>query len=106
MKESESDILRAICEYLDYQGHFFWRNNNVPVYRPEKGGVFVRMPKYSMNGVPDIILIREGTFVGLEVKRPKGRQSKNQKAFEKACTEAGGEYYLVTSIDDVQEIGL
>ncbi|MFA6972882.1 MAG: VRR-NUC domain-containing protein [Gallionella sp.] len=64
------------------------------------------MPKYSKNGIPDIIVIKDGFFVGLEVKAPKGKQSESQKEFEKGSKAAGAEYYLVKSIDDVIEIGL
>jgi hypothetical protein len=64
------------------------------------------MPKYSKNGVPDIIVVRYGWFIGLEVKAPKGYQSKAQKKFERDCKEAGGEYYVVRSISDVQQIAL
>jgi hypothetical protein len=105
MATPEGQIQNAICDYLSLKGHFFWRNNSIGVYDPV-GKRFRSTPKYAMNGVPDIILIKDGFFVGLEVKTPKGRQSDNQKDFEKKCKEAGAEYYLVRSIDDVQEIGL
>jgi hypothetical protein len=32
-----------------------------------------------MKGVPDIIVVREGRFLGLEVKTETGRQSPEQK---------------------------
>ena len=64
------------------------------------------MPKYSMRGVPDIILILKGNFVGLEVKPPGKYQSPEQKEFERNCLAAGGEYHVVRSIEDLQAIGL
>ena len=105
MATPEGTIQNAICDYLSLRNHFFWRNNSIGVYDPV-GKRFRSTPKYSMNGVPDIILIREGVFIGLEVKTPKGRQSENQKNFETLSKEAGAEYYVVRSIEDVQEIGL
>lgn len=69
-------------------------------------GSFRAMPKYSKTGVPDIILVHNGIFIGLEVKRPKGKQSDNQVEFQKGLERAGGKYYLVTSLDDVTKIGL
>lgn len=57
-----------------------------------------------MKGIPDIIVIVNGKFVGLEVKRPKTYQSEAQKEFEYECKKNGGEYYVVRSIDDVMKI--
>lgn len=101
----ETDIQLAICDYLALKKYFFWRQNNIGTY-DAKSGYHRPMPKYSKNGVPDIIVIKDGFFIGLEVKTPKGRLSENQKIFQKECKSAGGEYYIVRSIDDVIEIGL
>lgn len=102
---SESDILRSICDYLALRKHFFWRTNNVPVYMPDRKA-FRAMPKYGMKGVPDIIVIKDGFFVGLEVKQKGKYQSKEQKEFERNCKEAGAEYYVVRDIYEVKELGL
>lgn len=59
-----------------------------------------------MRGLPDIIVIKGGNFVGLEVKRPGAKQSLEQKEFEKRVKDEGGEYYVVHSIEEVQNIGL
>jgi hypothetical protein len=40
--------------------------------------------------------------VWLEVKTKKGRISDNQKAFNEVIAAAGGFYYVVRSIDDVE----
>ena len=63
------------------------------------------MPKHPLRGVPDIILIRHGKFIGLEAKRPGQKQSPDQREFEARVTTAGGEYHVVHSIDDVQRLG-
>ena len=101
----ETNIQNAICEYLERRRHFFWRQNTGAVLN-HKTGVFRAMPKYSMNGIPDIIVIKDGYFVGLEVKQPKAKQQESQLEFEKKCKDAGGEYHVVRSIDDVKNIGL
>lgn len=105
MTSTESQVQTSICEYLELKRHFFWRSNNIPVFDPARKA-YRAMPKFSKKGVPDIIVVKEGVFVGLEVKAPKKYQSKEQKQFEADCKEAGGEYYTVRSIEDVQEIGL
>lgn len=100
----EKEIQLSICDYLSYKKVFFWRQNTQPVF--DKGH-FRAMPKYSLTGVPDIIVIgRDGKFIGLEVKRPGGKQSDTQLEFQKNCIINNAGYYVVTSIDDVQKIGL
>jgi len=59
------------------------------------------MPKFSLNGVPDIIMVYRRAFVGFEVKRPTGKQSEHQVAFQQLVESAGGFYFLVTCIEDV-----
>lgn len=94
----------AICDYLALKRYFFWRSNNIPVFSNDR---YRAMPKYAKNGVPDILLIKDGTFYGLEVKRPQGGvQSSTQREFQEGLEKVGGKYYLVSSIDDVQSIGL
>jgi len=64
------------------------------------------MPKYSMRGVPDIIVIKEGKFIGLEVKTKSGTLSEGQEYFQELCMKHNAEYHIVKSIEDVQAIGL
>lgn len=99
----EKDIQMAICEYLDYKHYFFWRQNTGAIWDKDH---FRSMPKYSMRGVPDIILIKDGIFWGLEVKQPKGKQSEAQVIFQNKSTHAGAKYNIVTSLDDVIKLGL
>lgn len=102
--EKESNIQLAICDYLSLKKYFFWRQNTTPVFE-QKSGFYRPMPRYSMRGVPDIIIIKNGKFIGLEVKRPKGKQSDNQLEFQKNCIINKAEYFVVTSIDDVIKLG-
>ncbi len=102
-KVKETEIQSAICDYLALKKHFFWRQNSSGSFQ---NGKFVKLPKYSMSGLPDIIVIKDGFFIGLEVKKQNTKQNKNQKEFEKGLKNAGGEYYVVRNIDDVKNIGL
>ena len=101
----ETDAQAAICDYLALRKHLFWRANNVPVFDQARGG-YRALPKYTMHGLPDIMVIKDGFFIALEVKTEKGRQSEAQKKFARLCKEHGGEYYVVHNISEVQEIGL
>lgn len=64
------------------------------------------MPVYAKAGVPDIILVEDGKFIGIEVKTKIGQQSTNQEEFQQGLEAAGGRYIIVRSIDDVKEAGL
>ena len=100
----EKDIQFSICSWLSTRkGIVFWRQNTNPIIN-NKTGNFRAMPKFSMNGIPDIIVIKDGKFIGLEVKRPKGKQSDSQIEFERRVKNVGAEYFVVTSIDDVMKI--
>lgn len=65
-----------------------------------------RLPKYTPRGLPDIIVVWGGMFIGLEVKTKIGKQSPDQKVFESLVKKHGGKYFVVRSIEDVQAIGL
>lgn len=103
LHEKETEIQKAICDYLAFRHHFFWRSNNTPIFQD---GKYRAMPRYGKTGVPDIILIKEGIFYGLEVKTQKGVISPSQEAFRDEAEKAGGRYYVVRNIDDVVFLGL
>lgn len=105
VKQTESDLVRQLCDYLALRKHFFWRSNNTPIFDQTKG-VFRAMPKYTPRGIPDICVIRNGKFIGLEAKTETGTQSMFQQEFEEALKSAGGAYHLVRSVEDLQKIGL
>jgi len=54
-------------------------------------------------GVPDIIGIINGRFIGIEVKIGRDRQSADQKEVEKEINDAGGVYFIAKSYDDYLE---
>tara|TARA_R100001086_G_C11847959_1_gene260609 strand:- start:2821 stop:3144 length:324 start_codon:yes stop_codon:yes gene_type:complete len=107
MASNESQVQNAICEYLEARRHCFFRLNNIPAFNRGAGGKITmrKLPKYTPKGLPDIVVIRFGRFIGLEVK-DKGYQSKDQKLMQEWIESAGARYHVVRSIDDVQELGL
>lgn len=105
----ESEIQAEICKYLTDKGYFFWRTNNAPIWQSNgKGGGFFRaMSKWSMKGVSDLILVKDGgVALFLEVKRPSGVMSKDQVIFAKKCMVRNAEYHIVKSVEDVEKLGL
>ncbi len=108
MEPLEKDIQRAICDYLAAKKHFFWRSNNIPVFGRSNDGVkrFRALPKYTPKGLPDIIVIKEGKIIGIEVKRPGLKLRPDQAIFGFNLSEAGGVYMIAHSVADVEAMGL
>jgi hypothetical protein len=74
-----------------------YRINNGAVYDRAKGTYRAGVTR---KGIPDIIGIINGRFIGIEVKIGKDRQSADQKEVEKEIKEAGGIYFIAKSYDD------
>ena len=105
----EKVIQREICEWLDRQQLMFWRSNNVPVFsasgRNNQGEMrFRALPKFTPRGLPDVQMIIDGKFVGLEIKRPGRTLSPDQEKFGMRVLQAGGDYHCVHSLDEVMEL--
>lgn len=80
---------------------FFYRNNSGAFVFPETATHERRFFKAGVVGAPDIVYVEKGQYVGIEVKAPKGKQSDNQKEFQRQLEAAGGRYILAYSVDDV-----
>jgi hypothetical protein len=103
-KKLEKDIQREICDYLHEQGYFFWRQNNTPIFDRKFGG-FRAMTKYTPKGLPDILILKNGKFIGLEVKVPDyWKFTDDQINMRENFHSHGGYYYLVTSLIEAQDI--
>jgi hypothetical protein len=102
---SENTTQNTICEYLTLRRYFFWRQNSVGAYDPVKQ-TFRSLPKYAMRGVPDIIIIHKGQFIGIEVKSKTGKQSQAQADFQAHCERNGGRYMIAKCVDDVISAGI
>jgi len=118
-KVSESQIQKSIINYLNVRrimhnrinnGQFTIQGSGVDKYgRNRKNNRAVKCN--TINGIPDIetfftIKNKDKNIlqltIYLEVKSPTGRQSKDQKLFQSRIEEAGGFYFVVRSIEDVQ----
>lgn len=60
---------------------------------------------YQTQGVPDILAIKDGLFLGFEVKRPFfGELSAIQQSFHERIRAAGGRVYVVSYVSQVKAI--
>ena len=104
MKETEAQIQKAILQFGAYKKILMHRINVIgtPLH---KAGKTIYRPSTN-KGMADIhatVMVGDiPVSVWLEVKTKKGRISENQRAFNDVITRAGGFYYVVRSIDDVE----
>lgn len=89
---TESEIRRQVVDYLRIKGWF--------CFHVLQGGVGV------YRGIPDLIAVRDGRVLFIELKTARGRQSEHQKKFQADLEAAGGEYVLCRGVEDLQERGI
>ncbi len=103
---NEHEIQKSIAQYLDLRGLCWWavpnggNRNMVTAKKLKAEGV--------KSGVPDITLLHDGMYYGIEVKKPKtetraGVLSLTQKAMIENIEKAGGEVCVAYSVKDVIE---
>jgi len=87
IKVSEKTIMKQIAYSLTFHGWFVFR---------------VPPSLYGQKGLCDLIAVKNGITVFIEVKTPRGKQTEDQKVFEMKLQQAGGIYILARSVDDVE----
>jgi hypothetical protein len=100
---AESDIQRVILARASrIPGVFCYRVNVLLSKRPGRAVLSVIGPDGKLlRGHSDLLACVRGRYVGIEVKRPGGEQSDEQREFERLITEAGGIYMLSDSAPHV-----
>ncbi len=58
----------------------------------------------SYKGISDLIAMRDGKVIFIEVKTPTGKQSEYQKQFERICKAHGCRYIIARSTADIAEL--
>ena len=94
---SETALVKTCLEYLWYNKVFAYRQNT-GAFTSEYAGK-TRFIQFGTKGAPDIIAVIKGIYVGIECKYGKGKQTPNQKDFQKRLEKAGGVYWLVYSVE-------
>ena len=105
MQKSESKIQQEIVIW--YRNNNL-NNNNIIFSVPNEGkSAKEQMFKKAtglMSGVSDLICINNGEVLFIECKDLKGKQSENQKDFQKTIELQGFKYHLVRSLEEFQKI--
>jgi Holliday junction resolvase len=90
MSQRESKLSRKIMDALRQQGVFCFK---------------IHGSEFMAAGLPDIVACVDGRFVGLETKMPGEREdvSKIQAHRHQEIWRAGGECYVICSVDEALE---
>ena len=111
----ESQIQIAICDYLSLiAGRYGLLFFSVPneAYAAGKGkrtlsgreyGKINNLKRMGLTpGVSDLVLVHKGKTFFVEVKRQSGKLSENQKVFRQNALNAGAEYAVIRSVDEIE----
>lgn len=101
MNRPEQSLQIAVVKVLPLVLHpdVFWTAIN-PV--PAKSKIVAALSKAMglIAGVPDLLFIRDGCTMFLELKAERGRLSENQIAVSKRLTDAGVDFAVANSVDE------
>ena len=91
LRPNETQIRGQVRDYLRSKGWFcFHVLQGLGAYR----------------GISDLIAVKDGRVLFVELKTARGRQSEHQKEFQTDLEAAGGEYLLCRGVEDLQERGI
>lgn len=77
----------------------------MPVFDPKLNSGYGGYRSHGgLKGVPDIICIIAGQFVGIEIKAGADRLSADQILFKKRCERSGGKYLVIKKIEDIDPL--
>ena len=89
INQTETEIRGDIRDYLRWTGWFVF-------YNLQGLGCYP--------GLSDLVAVKGGRVVYIEVKKPTGTQSEKQKNFQDNLEAAGGEYVLARGVADVERL--
>ncbi len=97
----ERAIQAACIEYLRYRGYYVQRLNS--------GGI--RDARHNLvtlaaAGTPDVLAIKDGWALFVEVKRPGNKPTARQEAMMETLRSYGARCLVATSVEDLQAAGI
>jgi hypothetical protein len=105
---TENDVGRAVAQWLRLHRIFFYRNNNAPIFQPTRTTGATIIGHYraahpdTPKGLADYVAVIEGYILMIETKAPGKGLSKEQKEIQSRVTAAGGFYFKVESLTDLE----
>jgi VRR-NUC domain len=112
IRNKETDLVRAVLDWLALRRIKAWRTNNTGIFDPIKK---VYRTFQGLRGVSDILgivpqtvdlqgeRVTFGNFLAIEVKRPGESLREDQEAFLQEIRERGGIGICVRSLGDLEQ---
>ena len=102
LKVRESDILRSILHFCTiHPVVVFVRRMNVGAHQTNDG----RYVRFGFKGCSDLVgMLRDGRFLAIEVKGPRGKPTPEQIDFLAMVRTGGGVAFIARSIGDCKVI--
>jgi hypothetical protein len=101
----EQLIHRTVVQHLEFRavpGCFWFHVGNGGYRRPIEGNIFKGLGVKA--GIPDLILIRNGSVFGLELKADRGRLTRAQAAAHQQMRDAGVVVETAVGLDQALDI--
>ena len=97
----ETDIQRAVLDWLRFKNIFAFRINNMGVPTRDASGE-IRFRPSTVKGISDIFAVFHGRFVAIEVKTQTGKMTEYQQRFLDAVKDSGGVGLVIRSIKELE----
>lgn len=128
LSQNETDVSKDIVKHLVAMGWVVIRVNSgniakksyVYAYEIKNKTIMVKVktaigkavmhvvkylnPKWKNSGFSDLLIMKNGKVIFLEIKTPSGKQSDKQKEFQEIVESVGVPYVLADCINDVKEL--
>ena len=96
--QKESLVVQGILQWAGYKpGLLLWKSRGGTVQL--RTGNWVN---FGPKGLPDLVGMYRGRFIGCECKTAKGKQSDVQKEFQEKVEKHGGIYVLARAVADLE----
>jgi len=102
----EAVVLRAVLKYLRLHHRVAWveRLNSAAGRLARDDGTAGQWMRFAWRGAPDLVgMLKGGTLLCVEVKRPSGKLRPDQELFLATVRNQGGVAFVARSVDDVKE---
>lgn len=109
LEQTEHQLQYVIASYLRSRNIFFFETDVMsglqyfPIKDKRRFAFIKHHTKMGyVKGQSDLVLVLKDRIVFIELKKKEGKQSKEQKEFERKVKELGFEYYVWRSLDDAK----
>lgn len=85
----EADLRKQVQDYLRWRGWFVF---------------YLLQGLGSYPGLSDLVAVKQGRIMHIELKTKTGKQSDKQETFQANLEAAGGEYRVVRCLEDVGDL--